>query len=183
MTDGRRLRLHGTWSTVKLAGNETGGRLAVLEEELPEGPGPPLHSHPQDETYVLLDGEATIWVDADPAADIGLRRGAGAVVFVPGGVPHTYRVESPLLRLLVLSTPAGLEDYVLALGGPDAEAPEPSRERMAAVARELGVIIHGPPPSSAAEEKPAASGLDTRGDGNLRTEGFAAPADRGRCVP
>jgi quercetin dioxygenase-like cupin family protein len=142
----RRLWLHGTWSTVKLAGTETGGRLAVLEEELPEGPGPPLHSHPEDETYVLLEGEASFWVDADPATEEGLRRGPGAVVFVPGDAPHTYRVESPLLRLLVLSTPAGLEDYVLALGTPDAEAPEPSRERMREVARELGVVIHGPPP-------------------------------------
>jgi len=150
MTDGRRLWLHGTWSTVKLAGNETGGRLAVLEEELPEGPGPPLHSHPQDETYVLLDGDATFWIDADPAEERGLRCGAGAVVFVPGGIWHTYRVESPLLRLLVLSTPAGLEDYVLALGTPDAQAPEPSRRRLAAVARELGVVIHGPPPAATA---------------------------------
>ncbi len=146
VTDGPRLRLHGTWSTVKLAGSATGGRLAVLEEELPGGPGPPLHSHPQDETYVLLDGEATFWIDVDPANEAGVRRGAGAVVFVPGGAPHTYRVESQLLRLLVLSTPAGLEDYVLALGTLDIEAPEPSRERMATVARELGVIIHGPPP-------------------------------------
>jgi quercetin dioxygenase-like cupin family protein len=144
--ESRRLWLHGTWSTVKLAGDETGGRLAVLEEELPEGPGPPLHSHPEDETYLLLAGEATFWIDADPAAEAGLRRGAGAVIFVPGGVRHTYRVESPALRLLVLSTPAGLEDYVLALGTPDAGAPEPSRKRMAAVARELGVVLHGPPP-------------------------------------
>jgi quercetin dioxygenase-like cupin family protein len=150
MTDGQRLRLHGTWSTVKLAGSATGGRLAVLEEELPVGPGPPLHSHPQDETYVLLGGEASFWVDADPAEERGLRRGAGAVVFVPGGAPHTYRVESPLLRLLVLSTPAGLEDYVLALGTLDVQAPEPSRGRMAAVARELGVVIHGSPPPAAA---------------------------------
>lgn len=152
MSDGRRVWLHGTWSTVKLAGRETDGRLAVLEEELPEGPGPPLHSHPQDETYVLLDGEATFWVDADPTAAAGLRRGAGAVVFVPGGAPHTYRVESPHLRLLVLSTPAGLEDYVFALGTTDPEAPEPSREQMAAVARELGVVIHGPPPPRAGDQ-------------------------------
>ncbi len=149
MTTARRLRLHGTWSTVKLAGSETGGRLAVLEEELPEGPGPPLHSHPQDETYLLLDGEASFWVDADPAEEKGRRRGAGDVVFVPGGAPHTYRVESPLLKLLVLSTPAGLEDYVLALGTPEAEAPAPTRQRMADVARELGVVIHGPPPTTA----------------------------------
>lgn len=143
--DAAALHLHGTRSLVRLRGEQTGGRLGVMEEELPFGPGPPLHAHPQDETYVVLEGEATFWIGTDPARDPGERHGAGATLHAPGGTPHTYRVESPRLRVLVLSTPAGLEEYVLALGR-TADAPEPSRERMREVGRAMGQVLLGPPP-------------------------------------
>jgi quercetin dioxygenase-like cupin family protein len=147
------LHLHGTRSLVRLTGAQTAGRLGVLEEELPFGPGPPRHEHPQDETYVVLEGEATFWVGphADPAAgDAGVRHGTGAVVHAPGGTPHTYRVESAAgLRVLILSTPAGLEDYVLALGRARADDPPPTRAELSAVARSQGQVLLGPPPPPA----------------------------------
>lgn len=157
----------GTLARMKVTGEQTGGRFALWEGVLPKGAAPPLHSHPQDETFVLLDGEMTAWVVPDRAAagdgtawaeTHGRRHGAGAAVLAPAGVPHTFRIESDTARMLFLSTPAGIEDYVLALSEParwpwlqpPPEGPRVPAERMAAVERDLGVVRHGPPPPPAA---------------------------------
>jgi quercetin dioxygenase-like cupin family protein len=139
----------GTLARIKLDGEQTGGRFALWEGELPRGAAPPLHSHPQDETFYVLDGEVTVWIDEEPR----LCR-AGAAAFAPGGAPHTFRVESDTARMLFLSTPAGIEDYVRELGEPaswpwlqpPADGPRVQPERIEAVERKLGVVRHGPPP-------------------------------------
>jgi len=59
--------------------------------------------------------------------------------------------------MLVLSTPAGIEDYVRALAEPATwpwlqpppDGPRVPAERIAAVERELGMVRHGPPPAAA----------------------------------
>lgn len=139
----------GTLARIKLDGAQTGGRFALWDGELPHGAAPPLHSHPQDETFYVLDGEVTVWIDDEPR----LCR-AGAVAFAPGGVPHTFRVESDTARMLFLSTPAGIEEYVRALGEPaewpwlqpPPDGPRIPPERIEAVERSLGMVRHGPPP-------------------------------------
>ncbi len=148
----------GTLARLKLTGEQTGGRFALWEGVLPHGAAPPLHSHPQDETFYVLEGRLTAWV-ADDGLDGWLERypqacGAGDVFFAPAGVPHSFRVESDTARLLFLSTPAGIEDYVRALAEParwpwlqpPPDGPRVDPERMAAVERELGMVRHGPPP-------------------------------------
>ena len=143
----------GTLARMKLDGAQTGGRLGLWEGVLPHGAAPPLHSHPQDETLYVLEGEMTAWL-TDPALDRGERCGVGAVVFAPGGTPHTFRVESDTARVLVLSTPAGIEDMVRGLAEParwpwlqpPSDGPRVAPERIAAVERETGMVRHGPPP-------------------------------------
>jgi quercetin dioxygenase-like cupin family protein len=165
VTDSERLWFLGTLAHMKLDGEHTAGRFALWEGVLPHGAAPPLHSHPQDETFYVLDGELTAWLvepeladdHADPPAWVktrGRRCGPGAAVFAPGGAPHTFRVESDTARMLFLSTPAGIEEYVRALAEPakwpwlqpPPDEPRVAAERIAAVERELGVMRHGPPP-------------------------------------
>jgi quercetin dioxygenase-like cupin family protein len=155
----------GTLARLRLTGEETGGRFSLWEGVLPRGAAPPLHSHPQDETFYLIEGEVTAWIidadqldgDSDPPAWVekhGTRGGVGLVSFAPGGTPHTFRVESDNARLLFLSTPAGVEDYVRALAEParwpwlqpPSAIPRVPAEKMQAVERELQMIRHGPPP-------------------------------------
>ena len=168
VSDSERLWFLGTLARMKLDGQQTGGRFALWEGVLPNGAAPPLHSHPQDETFYVLDGEVTAWLvepelvddEATPAGWVGNRGrrcGPGSVVFAPAGAPHTFRVESDTARMLFLSTPAGIEEYVRMLGEParwpwlqpPPEGPRVSTERIAAVERELGVVRHGPPPPRA----------------------------------
>src|SRR5581483_8114845 len=52
----------GTLVRPLLTGDDTGGRFAVWEGVLPRGAAPPLHTHPQDETFYVLEGELTIWL-------------------------------------------------------------------------------------------------------------------------
>ena len=94
----------GTLVRRKLDGGHTGGRFALWEGELPHGAAPPLHTHPQDETFYVLEGKVHVFVESVRHACA-----AGAAVFVPGGVAHSFRVESDTARLLFLSTPAGIE--------------------------------------------------------------------------
>lgn len=165
VTDSERLWFLGTLGRMKLDGRHTAGKFALWEGVLPQGAAPPLHSHPQDETFYLLDGEVTVWlVEPELAGGRESQPGwvktharrciPGTAVFAPAGAPHTFRVESDTARMLFLSTPAGIEDYVRALGEPaqwpwlqpPADGPRVPPERIAAVERELGVIRHGPPP-------------------------------------
>jgi Cupin domain len=158
----------GTLARLKLTGGQTGGRFALWEGVLPRGAAPPLHSHPQDETFYVLEGEVTAWIvepdlidsDGDPPAWVGTcaqRGGVGLVSFAPGGTPHTFRVESDISRMLFLSTPAGVEDYVRALAEPaqwpwlppPPDGPRVSADKIQAVEHRLQMIRHGPPPPPA----------------------------------
>jgi quercetin dioxygenase-like cupin family protein len=164
--DSESLWFLGTLARIKLDGTQTAGRFGLFDIVLPRGAAPPLHSHPQDETLYVVEGQLTAWlVDADEAAaDDGdppawverhaRQCGPGSVVFAPGGTPHSFRVESDTARSVVLSTPAGIEDYFRALGEPaqwpwlqsPADGPRVPVERIEAVERELGIMRHGPAP-------------------------------------
>jgi len=143
----------GTLVRPKLTGAQTGGRFALWEGVLPRGAAPPRHSHPQDETFYVLEGSVVVWVgEADGSARTCE---AGAAIFAPGGVPHAFRVESDTARMLFISTPAGIEEFVHALSEPAAwpwlqpppDGPRVPPERLEAVEREHGVIRFGPLPT------------------------------------
>ena len=168
MTAAEQLWFLGTLVEVKLDGAQTGGRFSLQEALLPRGAAPPLHSHPQDETFYVLEGDVTFWIvppeiaedrswvetHAQPAR-------AGAAVLATAGTPHSFRVESDTARMLYLSTPAGLEDYVRALAEParwpwlqpPAEGPRVPSERLDEVECGLGVVRYGPPPPAADQQK------------------------------
>jgi hypothetical protein len=68
------------------------------------------------------------------------------------GVAHTFRVDSESARVLVLSTPAGLErmirDASSSAGAPTlppSDAPRPSPERLESIFRTHGQVNLGPP--------------------------------------
>ena len=139
----------GTLVRIALDGSQTGGRFSLFEIVFPRGAAPPLHSHPQDETFHVVEGALTAWV-FDRCRPVG----PGGVIFAPAGTPHTFRVESDTARVVGLSTPAGIEEYFKALGEPaqwpwlqpPADGPRVSPERMEEAERQVGMIRHGPSP-------------------------------------
>jgi quercetin dioxygenase-like cupin family protein len=145
--EGERLWFLGTFATIKIPGEATEGRFALIEFLFPHGASPPLHTHPQDESYVVLEGRLTI-----QAGEQRFELEAGGAAVVPMGVAHTFRVDSDTARVLVLSTPAGLERFVRDGSVPATEATlpppgtsRPSSEEIEAIFRAHGQLNLGPP--------------------------------------
>ena len=98
----------GTTVTVLLGGDETEGRLTLLEVALEPGNGAGNHRHTQeDETIVPLDGPLRIddrtYAPGEPA-------------FLPRGVMHSFRNDGDgPVRALFICTPAGLERFFRAI--------------------------------------------------------------------
>jgi quercetin dioxygenase-like cupin family protein len=137
----------GTLAIVRVPGEAVGGRFALIEFLFPHGASPPLHTHPQDESYIVLEGELTLQLDAER-----LRLSGGAVAVATMGTPHTFRVDSETARVLVLSTPAGLERMVrdcsvLAVSAelPPADTPRPAPEDLERIFAAHGQVNLGPP--------------------------------------
>jgi quercetin dioxygenase-like cupin family protein len=97
----------GTLAIVRVPGEATGGRFSLIEFLLPHHASPPLHTHPQDESYIVLGGELTV-----QGGEERFKLRAGSTAVIPMGVAHTFRVDSQTARVLVLSTPAGIERLV-----------------------------------------------------------------------
>jgi len=106
---GEQIWFLGTLATIKVPGDAVQGRFALIEFLFPNHASPPLHTHPQDESYFVLEGRLTVQA---PQQRWELEPGAAAVL--PTGVAHTFRVDSETARVLVLSTPAGIERFVRA---------------------------------------------------------------------
>jgi quercetin dioxygenase-like cupin family protein len=144
---GERLWFLGTLATIRMPAEASDGRFALLEFLFPHAASPPLHTHPQDESYVVLEGRLTL-----VAGDERFELEPGAAAAVPMGIPHTFRVDSDGARVLVLSTPAGLEGFVREAGVaataptlPPADTPRPSPEELAAIFAKHGQVNLGPP--------------------------------------
>ena len=96
----------------------TGGRMTVFRATMPEGFSPPRHIHTrEDEAFLVLEGEARFDLDGEL-----LVAGPGTSVFMPRGVPHTFRVLSPVAVMLGIMTPGRLRGAL----------PQPRRPRRAA---------------------------------------------------
>jgi mannose-6-phosphate isomerase-like protein (cupin superfamily) len=126
----------------------TGGALSVFRSTMPEGFGPPRHIHTrEDEVFLIQDGEALFDIDGRI-----LLAGPGTTVFMPRGVPHTFRVQSPVARILGLMTPGGFEELFRNLGVPAAERTLPPHgvvpfdlPAVMAEQERLGTRVVGPP--------------------------------------
>jgi quercetin dioxygenase-like cupin family protein len=91
----------GSTITLKASSPE----LGATEVRMSPGEEPPLHVHKnEDEWFYMLDGEVTFHV-----GDQNYLGRTGAFVSFPRGIPHTFTVESPSARFLVLNTPGGFE--------------------------------------------------------------------------
>src|ERR1700704_1727572 len=62
---GERLWFLGTLAIVRVPGEAVNGRFALIEFLFPRHASPPLHTHPQDETYIVLEGQLTVQAGTD----------------------------------------------------------------------------------------------------------------------
>jgi mannose-6-phosphate isomerase-like protein (cupin superfamily) len=111
---GERLRFGDVEIVIKASGESTGGAFALFEENEPVDT--PLHVHEnEDELFYVLEGEHVFQVGQEE-----FLTGPGGLVFAPRGVPHAQRRVVPRTgRILVLTSPAGLEGFFRELARAD----------------------------------------------------------------
>ncbi len=97
--------------------------------------------------FYVLDGEVTFWVGGEVIV-----AAAGAFVFGPKDIAHTFIVSSDEARFLLVTEPAGFEDFMRACGepAPRLEIPPPPAEApdfegLARTAASFGIEFVGPP--------------------------------------
>lgn len=132
---------NGTLYRTLLSTTETGGAMSVVDSLSPAGSGPPRHVHQaEDETFVILSGEATFWLEGET-----FTRGPGASVFVPRGREHTFRVAGNLpCRHLVILTPGGFEGFFADMAAGQLRIPEDMPAILESAARHH-LTFTGPP--------------------------------------
>ncbi len=125
-----------------------GSRTRVLSEgpavglvdliEMPPGDRPPLHvHHEQDEGFYVVDGEFTLFLPGEERT-----LGPGDFLLAPRGTPHAYLVGDRPAHVIVMSIPAGFEQFVIEVTG---LGRDPSPEELTEIAAGHGIEILGPP--------------------------------------
>jgi quercetin dioxygenase-like cupin family protein len=121
----------GNLMVLKATAASTTGAYGLLESWVRPGASPPLHvHHREDETF---------------------RAGPGSYVFLPRGVPHTFRVDGDApAHMLTMLTPGGGEAFFVKGGRPAESATfpppaVPDLVRLERVAHEFGSEFVGPP--------------------------------------
>lgn len=116
--------LMGDTYTILVTGQDTAGRYTLIDMHVPPAGGPPSHRHDFEEMFTVLEGEIELTFRG--ATSI-LR--AGETVNVPANAPHAFRNASGrATRLLCMCSPAGQEEFFMAVGVPVSSRTQPPPE-------------------------------------------------------
>lgn len=147
--NGRAVWVVGDHYTVKASGEDTGGSFTLIEVLVPPQSGPPPHIHRrEDEAFYVLEGEFEVYIDGQ-----SLIAGPGSwVTLAKGSLHHFKNISSTPAKMLILATPAGLDQFFLEAGrkaidnslDSGAVTPEDS-EKLLAIAPKYGIEIKLPP--------------------------------------
>jgi quercetin dioxygenase-like cupin family protein len=117
----RHLSIAGGTYTILVSGEQTAGRYCLTDMLVPSGSGPPPHRHDFEEMFTILDGEIEFTFRGEV-----LSAGAGSTVNIPANAPHSFKNKSGRpARLLCMCTPAGQDEFFLAVGDPVASRSAP----------------------------------------------------------
>jgi quercetin dioxygenase-like cupin family protein len=95
----------GSLMSFLINGNETEGRIAVVEGIARPGNEPPPHVHPsENEIYYILQGKAEFFIEDQEQSILA---GDGEIVFLPRGKAHAIYLRSESFRFLLLAQAVG----------------------------------------------------------------------------
>jgi mannose-6-phosphate isomerase-like protein (cupin superfamily) len=126
----------GDAMVIKVESSQSGGTLSVMDLIISPDQGPALHTHSrEDELWIVLDGRFRF-----KAGGRLFEASAGGMAFGPRGTAHCFHnVDDTPGRLLIVTTPGGLEDFFRDF------AAEPDLEKLGEIGRRHGVDFNGPP--------------------------------------
>lgn len=95
-----------TDASTKATGASTNGGLTLIESRTTGGA--PLHVHTrEDEYFYVLEGTLKVRLGDDV-----FEAGPRSFVFLPRGIPHEWDVVGDEATLLMLTVPAGLDEFL-----------------------------------------------------------------------
>ncbi|MEM8792754.1 MAG: cupin domain-containing protein [Pseudomonadota bacterium] len=123
----------------RITPEQSDGRMAVFEEEIPAGSGPPLHVHTvEHELFVVLSGRVLFHRDGHE-----VEGGPGSSILIPPGAVHAFKgIETS--RVLVTLTPGQGINFFRAV---EAEGLSPANDmpRIIELGAEHDIEFKGPP--------------------------------------
>ncbi len=114
--------------SILVSGDQTAGRYCLIDMVVPDGGGPPPHRHDFEEMFTLLEGELEFTFRGETTI---VR--AGSTVNIPANAPHRFTNSSGgTAHMLCMCTPAGQEEFFLAVGDPleSRSSPPPGSTRI-----------------------------------------------------
>jgi mannose-6-phosphate isomerase-like protein (cupin superfamily) len=136
-----------TW--IRASGEDTDGRLSLVEQLIPAGFASPWHvHHTEDESFYVIEGSMTVVV-----GDKHISLGSGDYAFGPREVPHGFRIEGDKpARILLMTTGGDFANFVREMSEPAVrpvlpEARQPDVPKLIAAAARHGCEILGPLPA------------------------------------
>lgn len=106
--------LAGDTYTVLLSEKDTSGQYCPIDMHVPPGGGPPPHRHDFEESFTVVTGEIEVKFRDQTRT---LRKGQTANI--PANAPHQFRNSGmEAARLLCICSPAGQDEFFLAVGVP-----------------------------------------------------------------
>lgn len=104
--------LVGDTYTILLSGADTAGRYCLIDMAIPHCGGPGPHRHDFEEMFTVLEGEIELTFRGKKR-----RITAGMTVNIPANAPHFFtNVSGKTSRMLCMCSPAGQEEFFLAVG-------------------------------------------------------------------
>jgi len=91
---------------LKASSESTGGALTLFESDATGGAPRHVHSR-EDECFYVAEGVISV-----ECGDETYEAGARSFVFLPRGIPHSWDVVGERATVLIITVPAGLEEFL-----------------------------------------------------------------------
>ena len=117
---GAPIRMIGNALFTKLAAGDAGPSISVLQNTISAKNGPPLHAHPFEEFFFILDGTFLFEIGGSQ-----VQAAPGDFLHVPGNVPHAFQNTSDREgKVLLIARPGGVEKYFAEVAAQSISDPE-----------------------------------------------------------
>lgn len=109
--EGKKFSVLNSVFTSKATGKDTKGAWALYEITEEAGGGPPLHTHPWDEAFYILEGEIEIQTGTKTIVAT-----PGYFINIPGETAHAFKILSPSAKFITLISPAQATQFYEEMG-------------------------------------------------------------------
>jgi len=134
------IRMIGNVLFPKLAAGDGGPSVSVLQNTIAAKNGPPLHAHPFEEFFYILDGTFLFEIGGS-----AVQAAPGDFLHVPGNVPHVFQNTSDREgKVLLIARPGGVEKYFAEVAAQSIHDPK-NVAALQAIGVPYGIRIMGPP--------------------------------------